>query len=201
MIRSATHVYTDEPGCIVCGDPTGWRCCEHGRDSDPNPSGLCWCGCGETAPIAHRDDARKGVRRGDYFRYVPGHQRRKSPVEYVADSQTGCWLWQRATNNLGYGQVSVDGRVVYAHRIAYERAHGPIPEGLVVDHICCNPSCVNPAHLEAVTNGENIRRGSRGMASVRARADVESVPIAVEQPSERERQLHRAGHNDEPSSA
>lgn len=48
---------------------------------------------------------------------------------------------------------------VYAHRIAFELARGPIPAGLVIDHLCRNTSCVNPDHLEAVTQGENVRRG------------------------------------------
>lgn len=51
---------------------------------------------------------------------------------------------------------------VYAHRAAYERAIGPIPAGLVIDHLCRNPWCANPEHLEAVTNRENSRRGLRG---------------------------------------
>lgn len=46
-----------------------------------------------------------------------------------------------------------------AHRIAYEIVIGPIPDGLVIDHLCRIPACVNPAHLEPVTSRENVLRG------------------------------------------
>lgn len=49
-----------------------------------------------------------------------------------------------------------------AHRVVYERTHGPIPDGLTVDHICRNKGCTTPSHLEAVTAAENTRRGNRG---------------------------------------
>jgi hypothetical protein len=63
----------------------------------------------------------------------------------------------------GYGVLStVDGNR-YAHRLAYELLVGPIPEGLHIDHLCRRPECVNPAHLEPVTNVENIRRGNAGL--------------------------------------
>jgi len=72
----------------------------------------------------------------------------------------GCWMWTGATTR-GYGQFSVAhtaGRRV-AHRWSYEYHVGPIPEGLTIDHLCRNPSCVNPEHLEAVTIHENLMRG------------------------------------------
>jgi hypothetical protein len=71
----------------------------------------------------------------------------------VAD---GCWPWVGPVNNMGYGYTGGE----YAHRHAYELACGPIPAGFVLDHLCRNPLCVNPAHLEVVTQAENIRRGS-----------------------------------------
>lgn len=71
----------------------------------------------------------------------------------------GCWLWTGAIMENGYGVF--DGRFVRSrlvHRIAYEIAIGPIPDGLVVDHLCLVRHCVNPTHLEAVTVQENLAR-------------------------------------------
>lgn len=73
-----------------------------------------------------------------------------------------CWEWTAAVNEFGYGLFRVNGRNVRAHRWAYERMAGPIPAGLVLDHLCRNPACVRPAHLEPVTQQENSRRGLPG---------------------------------------
>lgn len=75
---------------------------------------------------------------------------------------TPCWPWTGCVDADGYGRVAFDGRGRMAHRVAYELAVGPIPDGLVIDHLCRTPRCVNPAHLEPVTRGENVRRGVAG---------------------------------------
>lgn len=59
----------------------------------------------------------------------------------------------------GYGRVYINGKRVYAHRAAYERAFGKIPDGYQIDHLCRNRACINPQHLEAVTQKINILRG------------------------------------------
>jgi hypothetical protein len=72
--------------------------------------------------------------------------------------ESGCWEWQGWRNSADYGYLSVDGRDQCAHRVAYEALVGPIPNGLELDHLCVNPPCLNPAHLEPVTHAENQRR-------------------------------------------
>lgn len=126
---------------------------------DPNPSGMCICGCGlPTKTVKHGGGLYAP---GDHYRYVLGHQHRKSAVEYIVD-ENGCWVWQLAVGGggLGYGMMNLhDGTYGRAHRVFYERTKGPIPDGFHVDHLCRNTLCVNPAHLEAVPCATNVRRG------------------------------------------
>lgn len=73
----------------------------------------------------------------------------------------GCWEWQGTVAPRGYGYLHVGAaKWVKAHRFSYETSVGPIPTGLVVDHLCLNPQCVRPDHLEAVTQYENLSRST-----------------------------------------
>jgi len=74
-----------------------------------------------------------------------------------------CWEWVGAISDTGYGSFGIAGRTCYAHRVAYERQKGRISEGFDIDHLCRNPTCVNPDHLEAVSRRENCRRGKWGL--------------------------------------
>ena len=70
-----------------------------------------------------------------------------------------CWIWLAGKDWDGYGSFWDGRKGQRAHRWIYERTIGPIPMGLVIDHLCRNPSCVNPAHMRIVSNGENVLAG------------------------------------------
>ncbi len=74
---------------------------------------------------------------------------------WVEHMPTPCWSWI-GTIHQGYGIFKLDSKGLFAHRISYELAYGKIPDGLEINHICHNKSCVNPKHLEAVTHQDNM---------------------------------------------
>lgn len=87
----------------------------------------------------------------------------KSPEESFASRtewRGDCIVWTGALTSVGYGHLYANGEMVLAHRYAWERENGPIPEGLFIDHICFNPACVNVPHLRLATNKENVRSRS-----------------------------------------
>lgn len=79
-------------------------------------------------------------------------------------NDAGCWIWLGTLTKQGYGYCPAALRPIPGlwptHRIAYTLANGPIPDGLVIDHLCRVRACCNPVHLEAVTNAENVRRAA-----------------------------------------
>src|SRR5659263_254865 len=105
----------------------------------------CRCGCGCAVSTGAT--------------WLRGHN--TSPLgighEYEIDEDTGCWVWQKSTNGRGYGRARFAGqpKIAYAHRVYYERAHGPIPDGMTIDHLCHNRRCVNAAHMRLLTRSEH----------------------------------------------
>jgi len=83
------------------------------------------------------------------------------------DVTDGCWLWTGSDSGNGYGRVThpQTKRTVAAHRLVYEAMRGPIPDGLQLDHLCRVRACVNPAHLEPVTQRVNLLRGETIVAA------------------------------------
>ena len=84
--------------------------------------------------------------------------------EKFAHTDAGCWTWTGAKQPRGYGLLEIGNTAILAHRFSYEHHVGPVPDGLELDHLCRNTSCVNPKHLEAVTHRENVRRGHGPLA-------------------------------------
>lgn len=80
-------------------------------------------------------------------------------MQFVRVDSAGCWLWTGYRDAGGYGRSRRSGTNTTAHRVSYELHVGLIPPGMHLDHLCRVRHCVNPAHLEPVTPGENIRRG------------------------------------------
>ena len=84
-------------------------------------------------------------------------------AEKIALADSGCIEWIASTDGTGYGKFMAEpghnGRMTQAHRWSYEYHVGPIPDGLQLDHLCRNRACVNPDHLEPVSQRENLLRG------------------------------------------
>lgn len=97
----------------------------------------------------------------------PEHLAKRLANGLDAAPEGECWEWQRTTNGQGYGEIRVNGRMVYAHRLAYALGAGPIPDGMHILHSCDNPRCINPAHLSPGTRSKNMKECSeRGRARI-----------------------------------
>lgn len=99
-------------------------------------------------------------------KYMGRHSR--NPVtyfntHYVIDDSTGCWLWTGSVMPIGYGQLSVFGRNISAHRFSFELYKSSVPPGMDIDHLCRARKCVNPAHLEIVSRSTNLCRGHQAI--------------------------------------
>jgi hypothetical protein len=130
------------------------------RDA-PNPSGLCFCGCGQATPIATKTSAQWGHVKGQPTRYVRGHHpghRGHAPGWTVLD--TPCWIWT--------GRIRPDdGRPMWSDELAYRRVYEeqvrPLSDDEVLHHVCHNRICVNPSHLEPLVDAEHARQHQANM--------------------------------------
>jgi hypothetical protein len=101
-----------------------------------------------------------------YQRIRPPRETREERFWKKVEKTETCWLWTGGKTKRGYGTFFIGNRRHdMAYRYAYEMLVGPIPDGLEIDHLCRNPLCVNPAHLEAVTHRENMLRGETTAAA------------------------------------
>lgn len=112
------------------------------------------------SPIHQRSVGRLSCLRGG----VMGRMNDEIDVWSKTLVTEGCWEWIGCIDTSGYGRLSWQKRLQLAHRVMYELRKGPIPAGLTLDHLCRNPSCVNPEHLEPVTHRENVLRGAGATA-------------------------------------
>lgn len=99
-----------------------------------------------------------------------------------------CWFWTASTQGRGYGQFYYEGRVQLAHRVAWIMHHGPIPDGMVIDHVCHNTLCVNPEHLRLATIKANVENCGG------ARACNKTSGFRGVRPTPQGRWMARVGH-------
>lgn len=147
------------------------------------PYGYCHCGCGEKTEPCPYTARSIGWVRGEPKRYIHGHQSRKSGPKYRAEDRgytTPCWIFTGHITKKGYGQMRLPGdstRMYPAHRVFYMQHKGPIPDGKQLDHLCRVRECVNPDHLEPVTNLENSRRGAKAKLDRAAVLEIRNTPM------------------------
>lgn len=98
------------------------------------------------------------------------------PLVRIGDSPGDCWQWIGGVSGVtGYGKKQFHGRTLLAHRWVWEQFFGPIPEGLVINHLCSNRACVNPHHLELTTQSGNCRHGKGTRLTAQQVAEIKAA--------------------------
>jgi|SRR5699024_258689 len=183
--RCATHYYhwklENNPPCQIegCKDtslarqlcPSHYRKWQRGELAETSRHGVATCRIDGCEKPRHG----KGYCSGHYHRITRhGHPEggasprfrdiEQSFLSRIKPGLNGCIEWTGADNGMGYGNMKRGDKWVLAHRYAWEREHGPIPKGKVIDHMCYNPRCVNVKHLRTVTQKQNTENYS-GLSS------------------------------------
>lgn len=145
-------------------------------------SNMVQCVCEQCGAAFEKYPCRIKAGRGKYCSPACRNSARALPIEErfwskVAKSEDGCWEWQGRPDKDGYGHIgAIDGREVKAHRLSYEMAYGPIPEGMLVCHSCDNPPCVRPDHLFLGTSQQNtadmIAKGRMSLPGAKITAET-----------------------------
>lgn len=155
------------------------RCSMPGCDKPASARG--WCKTHYNRWWKYGDPANPGAYiRGDNEARFWSKVDKNGPAPEHRSDLGPCWLWTGALHERGYGRFGIGSRssqeYFKAHRYAYELIVGAIPSGLQLDHLCRVRRCVNPSHLEPVTQTENIRRGLCGELKTHCKRGHEFTP-------------------------
>jgi len=121
----------------------------------------------------HYLQQRRGKPLTTFRHYAKHGMTLRDLLDLYTDRTGDCWVWTASTDTDGYGKVRINNKMVRAHRVAYELAYGPIPEGLIIDHRCHNPACVRPDHLRLATSKQN--QENRAGAQANSKSGVRGV--------------------------
>lgn len=136
----------------------------------------CECGCGQKTRIATENRPKRGWVKGQPLRFVDTHGSRK-PIVAVVDEVSGCWVLEGRKDTNGYGRIQRGDDTFSVHRLTFEALIGPIPDGLVLDHVVYqNPACVNPWHVEPVPQVVNVQRGGLTKLTAEQVLEIRAIP-------------------------
>ena len=111
---------------------------------------------------------------------MPTPQQRLEAKFVKSNDPKGCWIWFGAQRGVGYGAIKINGRVIDAHRAAYEIYKGPVPKGALILHTCDNRACVNPDHLVIGDHSQN-QRDAMNRAGVKPWRATRTTPLTSQE--------------------